>query len=86
MCIGQVVIPDRTSENFFSFIGSIDKRPKLDTNIKRGDVRYNAALSMMASKLSYENEAHIQDTVSKKWEVGLIFINDDSIHNNFFFF
>ena len=69
VCIGKVVIPERTSPEFYSFIGSIDKRSKLDKNIKRGDVRYNAALSMMASKLSYENTAHVQNTVTNHWEV-----------------
>ncbi|POO02811.1 Fungal lipase-like domain containing protein [Trema orientale] len=66
---GRVVIPDKTSPSFYSFIGNLDKRPKLDTNIKHGDLRYNAALSMMASKISYENAAHIEHTVTQLWEM-----------------
>ncbi|KAF4380807.1 hypothetical protein F8388_017161 [Cannabis sativa] len=69
---GRVVIPDKESADFFSFIGNLDKRPELDSNIKHGDVRYNAALSMMASKLSYENQPHIQNTVTQTWKMEFV--------------
>ncbi|KAM6591377.1 hypothetical protein CsatA_013982 [Cannabis sativa] len=69
---GRVVIPDKESADFFSFIGNLDKRPELDSNIKHGDVRYNAALSMMASKLSYENQPHIQNTVTHTWKMEFV--------------
>ncbi|GMN30136.1 hypothetical protein TIFTF001_002713 [Ficus carica] len=66
---GKLVIPDKTSQNFSSIIGNVDKRQNLDSNIKPGDPRYNAALSMMASKLSYENKAHIEYTVTQLWKM-----------------
>ncbi|XP_021677787.2 triacylglycerol lipase OBL1 isoform X2 [Hevea brasiliensis] len=66
---GKVVIPDKTSATFISFIGNFDKRLELDKNIKRGDARYHAALSMMASKASYENEAYLRTIVNEHWKM-----------------
>ncbi|KAL5557001.1 hypothetical protein UlMin_039237 [Ulmus minor] len=66
---GKVVKPDRTSETFVSFIGNLDKRVELDSNIKPEDhPRYYAALAMMAAKASYENKANIETTV-KGWKM-----------------
>ena len=62
-------MPDRTSAEFVSFIGNLDKRVELDTSINSKDGRYNTALAMMASKLSYENTASIQNIVEKHWKV-----------------
>ena len=61
--------PDENSPTFSSFVGNLDKRHKLDPNIKPGDLKYNAALSIMASKLSYENKSHIKYTVTQLWKV-----------------
>ncbi|XP_050204359.1 triacylglycerol lipase OBL1-like [Mercurialis annua] len=69
---GKVIIPDKTSANFISFTGNFDKRIELDTNIKRGDGRYNAALSMMASKASYENKAYIETIVNDYWKMAFL--------------
>lgn len=66
---GKISIPDNTSGTYLSFIGHLDKRVRLDSRIKPGDCRYNAALSMMASKLSYENHACIKTTVEDHWKV-----------------
>ncbi|XP_030496091.2 triacylglycerol lipase OBL1 [Cannabis sativa] len=66
---GKVVKPDKTSEMFVSFIGNLDKRMDLDTNIKFGDPRYYGSLSMMASKASYENTAYIQNIVNHHWKM-----------------
>lgn len=52
-----------------SIIGHMDKRVELDKSIKGEDPKYNVALSMMASKVSYENEAFIRDTVENRWKV-----------------
>ncbi|XP_058786993.1 triacylglycerol lipase OBL1-like [Vicia villosa] len=60
---------DANRADFVSIIGHIDKRVDLDKNIKRDDPKYNAALSMMASKVSYENEAFIRETVEKHWKM-----------------
>lgn len=61
--------PEETSPKFLSFIGNLDKRVELDSNIKYGDPKYYAALSMMASKASYENKAYIQTVVTDHWKV-----------------
>ncbi|XAR57790.1 Triacylglycerol lipase [Bertholletia excelsa] len=60
---------DRDAPYFRSFLANLDKRVDLDKNIKPGDVRYNAMLAMMASKICYENQAYIEDTVVNHWEM-----------------
>lgn len=66
---GKVVKPDKTSATFLSFIGNLDKRMELDKNINHGDSRYYGALSMMASKASYENKAYIKTIVNDHWKM-----------------
>ncbi|CAI0553535.1 unnamed protein product [Linum tenue] len=66
---GKVVVPDKESATFVSFIGNFDKRTELDKSIERGDPRYNAALAMMAAKASYENPIYIQTIVNNHWQV-----------------
>ncbi|XP_057491308.1 triacylglycerol lipase OBL1-like [Actinidia eriantha] len=66
---GTVVVPDKTSANYLSFVGNVDKRVELDKNIKPGDNRYYGALSMMAAKVSYENNAFIETTVRDHWKM-----------------
>lgn len=69
---GVVVKPDKTSATFLSFIGNFDKRVELDNTIKYDDPKYHAALSMMASKASYENKAYIETTVRDHWKVYML--------------
>ncbi|XVF17681.1 hypothetical protein REPUB_Repub10bG0144600 [Reevesia pubescens] len=67
---GKAEIPDKDSAKFISFIGNMDKRMKLDSDIKPGDgCRYYSALSMMASKASYENRAYIETIVKDHWKM-----------------
>ncbi|KAL6273707.1 hypothetical protein ACE6H2_024399 [Prunus campanulata] len=66
---GDDIIPKKDSRTFLSFIGNLDKRVELDKKIKRGDGNYNAALSMMASKISYENKFYIETTVQDHWKM-----------------
>ncbi|TQD84827.1 hypothetical protein C1H46_029605 [Malus baccata] len=66
---GNVIIPDKSSRTFLSLIGNLDKRVELDESIKPGDGKYNAALSMMASKISYENTFYIQTVVQDHWKM-----------------
>ncbi|KAM2640318.1 hypothetical protein TB1_026715 [Malus domestica] len=66
---GKLVKPDKSSATFLSFIGNMDKRVKLDSSIKHDDANYHAALSMMASKASYENKTYIDSTVNDHWKM-----------------
>ncbi|KAA8531691.1 hypothetical protein F0562_006592 [Nyssa sinensis] len=65
----KVVKPDQTSATFLSFIGNLDRRLELDKSIKHGDSRYYGALSVMASKASYENKAYIETIVRDHWKM-----------------
>ncbi|PIA56482.1 hypothetical protein AQUCO_00700663v1 [Aquilegia coerulea] len=78
---GKLVMPDSTSVTFRSTIGNIDKRVELDKNIQYGDSRYYGALSIMASKISYENEAFIKNTVTNEWKME--FLGSYSFWNDF---
>ncbi|KAJ4840852.1 hypothetical protein Tsubulata_029322, partial [Turnera subulata] len=69
---GKVAVPDKTSASYISFTGNYDLRTELDRNIQREDPRYLAELSVMASKLSYENKANIESTVKEQWEMEVL--------------
>ncbi|KAL8528687.1 hypothetical protein ACS0TY_006221 [Phlomoides rotata] len=53
-------------------IGLVDTRTELDSSITTDDIRYYPALSIMASKLSYENNKHIQKVVNDHWKMELL--------------
>ncbi|KAJ8453123.1 hypothetical protein Cgig2_008007 [Carnegiea gigantea] len=61
---------DRKSARYFSFLGHLDTRVELDGTIEHGDGRYYPALTMMASKLAYENQNVIRSVVADHWKVG----------------
>jgi hypothetical protein len=63
------VWPDRSSATFTSVLGNLDRRVELDKNIRPDNPKYNASLTMMASKLAYENETFIQTTIRDLWSV-----------------
>ncbi|KOM30415.1 hypothetical protein LR48_Vigan1345s000700 [Vigna angularis] len=67
---GALVFPDPKSEKYLSLIGNLDVRVKLDAT--PGDFKYYPALSMMASKASYENEAFLKTTVEDKWKMEFV--------------
>lgn len=67
-----MVWPERSSATFASVLGHLDQRVELDKNIGHGSTDYNASLSMMASKLSYENEAFAQTIIEAHWNVSMI--------------
>lgn len=67
--VGKVVRPEKSSEKFKSMIGNLDLRVELDKKIKIGDIRYNRHVSIMAAKLSYENEALNKTVIQKHWQV-----------------
>ncbi|CAA0840673.1 alpha/beta-Hydrolases superfamily protein [Striga hermonthica] len=69
---GRVVIPDKTSATFKSTAANVDTRLELDTNIAIESNKYNAALAMMASKLSYENKSFIRNVITNHWRMEFI--------------
>ncbi|XP_040960187.1 triacylglycerol lipase OBL1, partial [Gossypium hirsutum] len=76
------LIPDRNSAAFISCVGYIDKRKELDRNIKpRDGCKYYSALSMMASKVAYENKAYIETIVKDHWKIS----KEKPQLNSFFF-
>ncbi|KAG4930775.1 hypothetical protein AAZX31_17G166700 [Glycine max] len=77
-CLRGKQILDKNSANYISFIGHLDKRVGLlDNGIKREDPnKYNAALSMMASKVSYENQANVHAIVVDQWKMELLECGD----------
>lgn len=60
---------DKKSASYFSFLGHLDSRTELDRKIEHGDGRYYPALTMMASKLAYENQNVIKSVVSDHWKM-----------------
>ncbi|MCD7460603.1 hypothetical protein HAX54_043880 [Datura stramonium] len=68
---GKVVVPDKESAAFLSFIGNLDKRVELDINksVEVGSRRYVEAISMMAAKAAYENKAYIETAVKDHWKI-----------------
>lgn len=66
--------PEASSASFLSVVGNVDTRVDLDKNIKQNDDKYKGFLSMMASKLSYENEQFVANIVRNHWNVSSSFI------------
>ncbi|CAJ1942815.1 unnamed protein product [Sphenostylis stenocarpa] len=77
-CIRGKELVNKDSKNYVSIIGHLDKRVGLlDKSIKIEDPnRYNAALCMMASKVSYENKAFVHDIVVNHWKMELVECRD----------
>ncbi|KAK4256726.1 hypothetical protein QN277_006413 [Acacia crassicarpa] len=73
---GKDATPDPSSPEYLSVVGYMDTRVDLDASIKRGDGRYNASVSVMASKLSYENAACLQTIVKNHWKMELVKCGD----------
>ncbi|XP_017972258.1 PREDICTED: uncharacterized protein LOC18611136 [Theobroma cacao] len=69
---GKVIMPERDSEVFLSFLGSLDRRVALDKNIKPVDSRYYGALAAMAAKISYENRAFVERIIRDHWKMELL--------------
>ena len=69
---GKMVMPNRSSAKFRSVLAILDQRVELDKRISYGNRKYNASLSIMASKLSYENEAFVKTIIKDHWNVSII--------------
>ena len=73
--------PNRLSAKFTSVVGNLDPRVELDKSIRYGNTKYNVFLSIMASKLSYENEEFAKIIINDHWNVSII-----KMAKPFFFF
>ncbi|KNA19150.1 hypothetical protein SOVF_063900 [Spinacia oleracea] len=71
----------RDNKDYYSIFGFIDTRFDLDKKIQHGDAKYYPALSMMASKLAYENQAVVQTTISERWKMD--FVDFYNFYNEF---
>ncbi|CAN7027418.1 hypothetical protein BRARA_F03831 [Brassica rapa] len=69
---GKIIWPEKTSATFASLIGNLDRRVELDRRIERGSKRYKAMLSIMASKLSYENTNFVSSVLHNHWKMDLL--------------
>ncbi|CAL9238514.1 unnamed protein product [Arabidopsis halleri] len=71
---GRFIWPEKTSATFASVNGNLDQKLELGLgrSIKIGDERYKPLLSIMASKLSYENENFIRSVFQDHWQMDLL--------------
>lgn len=77
-----MALPDKSSAEFTSVLGNLDTRVDLDRSIKNDDRRYSLSLSIMAAKLSYENEDFVQSVVRDHWKVNIasLIARENPIH------
>ncbi|CAN8287600.1 unnamed protein product [Cochlearia groenlandica] len=68
----KILWPEKTSATFASINGNLDRRVELDKRIERGSKRYKAMLSIMASKLSYENINFVKSVLLNHWKMELL--------------
>ncbi|XP_061338523.1 triacylglycerol lipase OBL1-like [Gastrolobium bilobum] len=68
----NMITPERSSAAYLSLVGNLDIRVDLDRSIKPEDARYKGMLSMMCSKLSYENEQFISNAVRSHWDMDFL--------------
>lgn len=73
---GKMVRPNRSSAKFTSVVANLDQRVELDKKISYGNRKYNASLSIMASKLSYENEAFVKTIIKDHWNMEFLGFNN----------
>ncbi|TKY57826.1 Lipase protein [Spatholobus suberectus] len=78
---GKMITPEKSSAAFLSVVGNLDTRVDLDKSIKEKDAKYKGLLSMMASKLSYENEEFVTNAVQNHWNMD--FLGLDSFWNDY---
>ncbi|EOA12516.1 hypothetical protein CARUB_v10026339mg [Capsella rubella] len=69
---GKLIWPEKTSATFASLIGNVDRRVELDQKVEKGSKRYKVMLSIMASKLSYENRNFVSSVLHNHWKMDLL--------------
>ncbi|XVF59408.1 hypothetical protein PTKIN_Ptkin07bG0273600 [Pterospermum kingtungense] len=72
---GKIVILDKKAATYLSMVGFLDTRMDLDSSIIFGDDKYYPAISMMACKAVYNNEAYTKSIVGH-WEMEHLGFND----------
>lgn len=72
--VGETLVkPDKTWPDYTSMVGISDWRKDVDDSIKPNHTfRYYSALTIMASKLSYESLPFVQSVVNDRWKVNNI--------------
>ncbi|WZZ08125.1 hypothetical protein YC2023_094046 [Brassica napus] len=71
--VGKLVKPEESSATYVSFVGCTDRRVEIDKNISVGTIEYKSMLSIMASKVSYENKSFITSVVENTWKSDYIY-------------
>lgn len=66
--------PEESSPTYASFIGCSDRRVELDEKISVGTIEYKSMLSIMASKIAYENKSFITSVVKNTWKVNFFLL------------
>ncbi|CAA7024535.1 unnamed protein product [Microthlaspi erraticum] len=69
---GKLVKPDESSATYASFIGCSDRRVELDEKLSVGTIEYKSMLSIMASKIAYENKSFITSVVKNTWKMNFV--------------
>ncbi|CAH8348589.1 unnamed protein product [Eruca vesicaria subsp. sativa] len=69
---GKLVKPEESSATYTSFIGCSDRRIELDEKINVGTIEYKSMLSIMASKIAYENKSFITSVVKNTWKMDFV--------------
>ncbi|CAD5333795.1 unnamed protein product [Arabidopsis thaliana] len=69
---GNIIWPEKASATFASLNGNLDRRVELNPKVERGSKRYKAMLSIMASKLSYENINFVSSVLHNHWKMDLL--------------
>ncbi|XP_057969626.1 triacylglycerol lipase OBL1-like isoform X1 [Malania oleifera] len=69
---GKMVKPNKSSATYLSIVAHLDSRVDRDPDIKHGDPRYYEALSFLAAKIAYENDAYIKHVVEDLWKMELL--------------
>ncbi|KAG5375546.1 hypothetical protein IGI04_040142 [Brassica rapa subsp. trilocularis] len=69
---GKLVKPEESSTTYTSFIGCSDRRVELDEKINVATIEYKSMLSIMASKIAYENKSFITSVVRNTWKMEFV--------------
>ncbi|KAG2305226.1 hypothetical protein Bca52824_033877 [Brassica carinata] len=69
---GKLVKPEESSATYTSFLGCSDRRVELDEKINVDTIEYKSMLSIMASKIAYENKSFITSVVKNTWKMDFV--------------